>query len=467
MINALLPIELLSKIFEKSDKKGCAAAAIVCRRWSNAALDELWRSLPSLMPLLNLLGPIENTTMGKDLRPDVVVTEGTWEVFKGYAKRVRVLAQYDSHDALISTGLVLRIVSAHLGQTVLPNLREADWSLSNDDTTYQVAVFCSPSLEIISLQIANDGIDVRMVQRMLVSLSSLPLPHLRVIRISTEYPRGTDALLNEALSAFIKNRETLSEMRLQAVQMTPDGGLLEAACSFSQLRVLEGDLVGFTGTSFRSALEDLASACPLLEAVSLGKGGLDTGIQGETLTFGEVEPLLRCRRLEDVRIWGDTLESFQEDDIRRIGDAWPRLTTLIIGSRAEPSQDAGAPLLRLMDYAYHLPTLRRFACRFDCLGQIPSADEVTARFKRLRILGLEESIIPSGRLTSVAEFLAMVCGPEVKFTSSVNSWFSERAFEDEDGWAEPDEWDQVEAMIRAIHRAQIGYSRLVSDSAVA
>lgn len=70
---AVLPIELLSKIFEKSDQKDCAAAAIVCRQWSNAALDELWRSLPSLMPLLNLLGPIENTNMGK-----VHVILGAW-----------------------------------------------------------------------------------------------------------------------------------------------------------------------------------------------------------------------------------------------------------------------------------------------------------------------------------------------------------------------------------------------------
>ncbi|KIO26773.1 hypothetical protein M407DRAFT_23968 [Tulasnella calospora MUT 4182] len=456
----------MSKIFEHLDQKDCGAAAIVCRRWSSSALDELWRSLPTLIPLLSLLGPIEDTNMGKDLQPDVIVAEGTWEVFKGYAKRVRVLA-HDSGDALISTGLVLRIVSAHLGQTVLPNLREADWNLCDDDTTYQVAVFCSPSLDSISLQIANDGVDIRMVQRMLVSLSSFPLPRLRVIHITTEYPRGTDAQLNEALSAFIKNRGTLSELRLQAVQVTPDGGLLAAACGFSQLRVLEGDLVGYTGTSFRSALEDLASACPLLETVSFGKGGLNTGDNGETLTFDDVEPLLRCRRLEDVRIWGDTLQPFEEEDIGRIGCAWPRLTTLVIGSRAEPAQDTGAPILRLMDYAWHLPTLRRLACRFDCSERIPSAGQVIARFKHLRILGLEESIIPSGRLTFVAEFLSMVCGPAVKFTSSVNSWFSDRAFEDRDGWAEPDEWNQVETMIQAIHRVQIGYSRLMSDSAVA
>ncbi|KAG8976083.1 hypothetical protein FRB90_009357, partial [Tulasnella sp. 427] len=198
--------------------------------------------------------------------------------------------------------------------------------------------------------------------------------------------------------------------------------------------------------------------------IAVSRGGLISGEDGETLTFGDVEPLLQCRSLEDVRLWGDTLFPFEEEDIRRMGQAWPKLGTLIVGSRAEPEGATGTPLGRLVDFARYLPNLRRFACRFQCLEQIPDASQVTTRFKHLTVLGLEESIVPSENLTAVAEFLAMVCGPGIEFTSSENSWFSDRAFEDRDGFSDLHEWSQVESIIKAIHRAQIGYRRLTMGS---
>ncbi len=34
-------------------------AASVCRLWSDLAADSIWRTLPSLAPLLNILAPME------------------------------------------------------------------------------------------------------------------------------------------------------------------------------------------------------------------------------------------------------------------------------------------------------------------------------------------------------------------------------------------------------------------------
>lgn len=49
--------ELLRHIF--ADQSTQAAGAKTCRSWSALALDELWRRLNSLGPLLELLGPLE------------------------------------------------------------------------------------------------------------------------------------------------------------------------------------------------------------------------------------------------------------------------------------------------------------------------------------------------------------------------------------------------------------------------
>lgn len=50
--------EIVAGILEASDQADRAASARVCREWSTIALDKLWRSLDSLLPLFVLLSPV-------------------------------------------------------------------------------------------------------------------------------------------------------------------------------------------------------------------------------------------------------------------------------------------------------------------------------------------------------------------------------------------------------------------------
>lgn len=46
-------------VFSFSEAPELARSAVVCKNWSDIALDELWRDLESVLPLLNLLGHLD------------------------------------------------------------------------------------------------------------------------------------------------------------------------------------------------------------------------------------------------------------------------------------------------------------------------------------------------------------------------------------------------------------------------
>lgn len=52
---ALSTPEILSLIFAKAPRQTQAACALVCKKWSEISLNELWRDLEDIIPLLRLV----------------------------------------------------------------------------------------------------------------------------------------------------------------------------------------------------------------------------------------------------------------------------------------------------------------------------------------------------------------------------------------------------------------------------
>lgn len=50
--------EILELILDEFSRKENTSIATVCRTWSHPALDRIWRSMDSLIPLFTLIGPI-------------------------------------------------------------------------------------------------------------------------------------------------------------------------------------------------------------------------------------------------------------------------------------------------------------------------------------------------------------------------------------------------------------------------
>lgn len=57
--------ELLDTIFRTMDNRSNLNNALVCRAWSEIALDTLWREVDDLHRLFNLLAPLKKTSSGK------------------------------------------------------------------------------------------------------------------------------------------------------------------------------------------------------------------------------------------------------------------------------------------------------------------------------------------------------------------------------------------------------------------
>lgn len=402
-----IPLEVMGMIFVMLDQQACATACLVCRRWNSAALDELWRSLPSLVPLFGVLGPLVDTETGRDLDADYVLTAQSWDLFKSYAARVRRLT-YDDDDeygAVISTGLIIQAIAVHPGG-ILPNLRAVHWQVYQTGLT-QILAFCPSSLERMYLHIGNDSIDVDSVKRLFSGLSLYLANRLKFFGFGTSLPVNDNAALSAALNTFLKNQSGLLEIRLPYYEIQ-DPATISAACQASpQLRTFYGEMLDFTKKTFRTALSTLARRSASLRCVRLIRS--ESEPRGESICLTDIEPMLQLSVAKDIRLWLKCRLELKSTDIQQMGQAWKGLTSLALHS-GEP----GIPLPHLVTFAQWFPALEQLAARFNCSEYIPSADEVPSRFKSLRVLTFLGVWITDDQKSRLAEFLAILCGPRVR-----------------------------------------------------
>ncbi|KAG8897074.1 hypothetical protein FRC00_004850 [Tulasnella sp. 408] len=420
-----IPLELMRMVFAMSDKLVCARAALVCRRWCSAALDELWRSLPSLFPLFKILGPLVDVGEdGHDLDPDLAISAQSWDLFRSYAARVRCLTYRDEvYKTAISTGLIMRALVGHPGGGILPNLREVHWHISGSGFT-QAPAFCPPSLEQVSLNIMDEYVSVDSVKRFLYGLSSSLANRLKSFRLETGFEPTENAALSTALNTLLKNQSGLLELKFPYYQIQDPATITEVCRASTHLRTFCGEVQNFTKEMFRSCLSALAERGTSLRCIWLSRSG--SPFEEETICLADIEPMLQLPVVEDIRLWTECKLELEARDIQHMGQAWKGLKSLILC----PSQGHGIPLPHLVTFAQWFPALQHFTAPFDCSEYIPTADKVSWRFKSLRRLTLLDVWIHDD-IRWMAEFLAMVCGPEVKITIREYNLGSEEILDDE------------------------------------
>ncbi|KAG8923295.1 hypothetical protein FRC01_012926 [Tulasnella sp. 417] len=444
-----MPPEVMSMIFAISDRLTCAAACRVCHRWSGAAMDELWRSLPSLQPLFKLLGPLVKTDDGQDLHPECVLTERSWDLFRSYAVRVRSLSYVDDYYSNgISRGLIIRALAAHPGG-ILPNLRSVHWRIYEPGLSHPLA-FCPPSLERMSLHLNDDEFLTDSAKRLLYGLSSSLAHHLKYFEFGTDSSSTDDASLSDALTTLLKGQSGLLELELSQYKIQDPVAVCEVCQASPHLRTFSANVLNVTKEMFRVILDALARRGTSLRRVWLTRTGGDLG--NETICLADIEPMLQLTAIEDVRLWLDGKLELKAGDVRQMGQAWQGLTSLILC----PDRGLGIPLRHLAAFAQWFPALQRFAARFDCPEDIPSVDEVQSRFKNLRRLTWLDAQIMDEQLPEVAEFLAVVLGPEVELRLNEYGLDAEEVLDDmlpwEAGYEDDELGDRIDAFYR-VHKA--------------
>lgn len=213
-----IPPEVMSMIFGMSDKRTCVAACLVCRRWSGVAMDGVWRSLSSLLPLFELLGPLVDNEDGHDLHPDCVLTEQSWALFRSCATRVRSLT-YDEVDynEAISSGLIIRTLAVYPGG-ILPNLQAVHWNIYISGFNHLLE-FCPPSLDRMSLHIGGYIPSAGPVKTLLCDLLSPLANRLRFFEFGTEDPSIDNAAITTILEIFSRRRDDFLELNLPVCEI--------------------------------------------------------------------------------------------------------------------------------------------------------------------------------------------------------------------------------------------------------
>ncbi|KAG8897562.1 hypothetical protein FRC01_011288 [Tulasnella sp. 417] len=382
--NSQLPVEVLYIIFGllQDSPKDWATAALVCRSWSDPALDELWRSLPSFLPLLKLVGPYLGR-LPLDPASQTLPTSQAGDRYTRYATRVKEITFDDGPsplDQTVLSSLVELLAEAYPGGTALPNLQKLYWRTGNARAVGLVQSFCPPSLERLSLIARSWEVPQDLVRQLVRSLSTHP-NQFKAFELDMRFFEDDSAAMAAELETFIRSQPGSSWVPGRVPNsITPSYLLRENGM------VLEGRVA--------------------------------RGSTGEVMDSADLAPLLDCSLLEQLTLWFNAELGLDDQGIRRMGGAWTRLETLVLQAGEGINSIQMSCLVALAEV---FPVLRHLEVPLDRSGGLPPANEVTARFKSLRNLVIVGGWIQVDEMPSVGEFLARVCGPEVKVNLSPSS----------------------------------------------
>ncbi|KAG8923294.1 hypothetical protein FRC01_012925 [Tulasnella sp. 417] len=416
-------------------------------------MDELWSCLTSLEPLFQLLGPLVDTDDGLDLRPECVLTEQSWHLFRSYAARVRSLTYVEVYYGdRISAGLIIRALVVHPGG-ILPNLRAVHWHIGEPGLSL-VPAFCPPSLERMVIWLGDEDFQTDSVKRLLYGLSSSLANRLKYFEFGADSSPGTRVDLTTALNTFLRSQSSLLELKLPNYPVQDPVTVCAVSQASSHLRTFSADVRYVPKEMFREILGVLAGRCTSLRRVWLARTGVDWG--DETICIEDIEPMLQLTLIEDARLWLEGRLKLTAPDIRQMGQAWQGLTSLIL----YPDEGPGVPLPDLATFAQWFPALQRFAAPFDCAGYIPSADEVSSRFKNLRRLTWLRGQIGDTQRLRVAEFLAVVLGPTAELRIRQYGLDPDEALDETSPWEVGFENKELRDLIDVFYRVHGAINRI-------
>ncbi|KIO31005.1 hypothetical protein M407DRAFT_19887 [Tulasnella calospora MUT 4182] len=430
---------ILTTIFSNCNPSTTAALARVCRTWNDLAIDQLWSSLPSLLPLLRILLPL--VVVGGALDFDRKARPPNWKRFWELASKVRRLEHVDTlegHTTESPTQLSGRISPnvipyLFLQQSwtgrlfLLPKLARLEWSVNWGYSLFQLCHFLSPTLRDLIIPIGN-RVPIDQVIQNLEYLAALPPTNVRALSISANYPGPNPGVrVAAAVASFIKSQPTLLVLELPSIWTR--GEIVDSLVQHSNLIYLDLLLCCDTLAKLRSLLELLARQCPRICYFTYN---LPSSFPQLTPHYA-IEPLLSCRRLRQIQIFHKHGLSVGSDEIKKMAQAWREMEVLRLCASAADPMPLGTPLALLLEFAEDFsPCLRQLALNFVFDVELPTADVIWASFPRLDVLGVGTSKPESTAQAIVAaEFLTAVCSEQ-----------TELAYISADGWR-PDAFDTV------------------------
>ncbi|KAG8934812.1 hypothetical protein FRC01_000080 [Tulasnella sp. 417] len=417
--------EILIRVLELADSRGRVAAACVCRRWSELALDLIWRDLKELAPYFNLLFLLKNIDESHLSAAEML------ERIKSYGARIRsqrvdVLRSFfnallddsgavELYRALYEGKLDQYLTTASLPTSGLfPNLRTLKWRTTSsktsvDATIKAVSYFLNPSLKHLELsRIAGNAI-----APFLQTLNAMD--DLRLESLKWNIDVDTEGLLqagDEVRLFFLQHQEHLRHFSTRDPVFVRH--CQKEICGLSRLQSLKA--VADDEIQAAGFVEGLADQAPEIEDLSLGVHLSErcSGWQGLW------DALKRLRKLSTLHLRVSNIGELKEEDARSMSVAWPALSRLyvlqshptvaVFDPTFLPTPDSGLSLDFFNAIAQHfsqsLTTLALSLGPSRC-SPLPINP---VRFEKLQTLYIQSCFTPEDRET-LQEYFTQVLPP--------------------------------------------------------
>ncbi|KAG8971119.1 hypothetical protein FRC05_011488 [Tulasnella sp. 425] len=406
---ALTLHDILTCVFTFVEKGQLPSSARVCKAWNEPVLDELWKELPSLFPLLDLLGTLTFRD-GLD--------NPAWDRWTFYATRIRRLTIDDtrargSRNSVFHPELLTHLRSSFLksgGIYLIPKIQKLSLSYSHPTTASLALLFSDPSLQILNLSLtSNTGNIFSATRKVIMTLTAMPdTLKLREIVVQCWSDVGHAVEFDSALINFIRSQSSISALKLA---LLVNAGMLRAISeAISRLRILFLGLLGPRPDDGVDAVSALMSKLhPDLEHfVYYGGWILHNRSTGGLHGVPVFRSLCECRNLKTLTLRGIDLTRLDPVTIECVGRAWGNMERLNLLPTFPLAHRDGISTTTLQQIAKTFaPSLRYLAIpiAFEP-GAVLTPPTSTINFPGLHVLEVGHSIIPKDSVHQFVEFLS-------------------------------------------------------------
>ncbi|KAL6308271.1 hypothetical protein BKA93DRAFT_557843 [Sparassis latifolia] len=369
----------------REDVNALGRMALVCRAFSDPALDVLWRNLESLLPLLNILAiSVDLADHAGDVKPPMrqasltCISDAQWNRFRSYARRVRSV-QIHRYMETLHSPVIAQLATRSCGEPLLPSLVSLQFDLISAKSVSEILAFLSPLLHDVTLQVGSWGLDTSFVTDIgrdfvfALRCAASSLRHLTLERFDDpDFMTHTDftpfsELQTLDIGRCVASFSVLSACAKMSSLITLDIGLkgltvedikrchgfpvLENLSVHSHPSQATALLPMLSTTVLRSftyidqayhdrflrARQDLGNYRVMLAALHSKSAATIRGVYFTIAVFDDVstpslmsviDPLLDFRVLEELRIDSSLAVSVTSDDVCRMAFSWPNIQTL-------------------------------------------------------------------------------------------------------------------------------------------
>ncbi|KAJ7637620.1 hypothetical protein DFH06DRAFT_1054123 [Mycena polygramma] len=429
--------ELLDMIFSFLDDPSNASNASVCKRWSDIALDKLWRELDDLHRLFGILKPLEKTGEKRD-GPYAFITPpdaDDWQRLERYTRRVRRLEfQGDLGRPRLCPTVFEDVARTRTSLNILPNVNTLVWNAPLS----LAAIFMHTNVKrfAISLPVFVAPDSPLPFFRDVVSR----MPHLTSLDIRTNNPMHNmqDDMIY-LLRSLLKLRKVIfprfnvTTHVAETLQNLPDLGCIEfqyateqgcgdpndievfrpmlkmgafpSLCDLSLTCSIE-DFTSFMGqasaptnltavyvdsklmespTAVHELLAALADTCQLLESLGIlslistvdAPPALADVPSAERISFSTLQPLQKFPNLTIFEIIHQYPLDLKLEDLEQLARSWPSLQKLILNNEPVVSDTSPLTLKALIPFAQHCPELQQLGLFINAsTADLPSTYQV-------------------------------------------------------------------------------------------